>query len=70
MLNSVMIPYLKAYFDAANSPTTEAAGYNFVENRPQIDNNNSYQVRLDFHITDKNFGFARISQMWVAIPSR
>jgi len=66
MLNSVMVPYLQSYFAASNSPATEASGYNFVENRPQIDNNNSYQVRLDFHITDKNFGFARVSQMWVA----
>jgi hypothetical protein len=65
MLNPVMVAYLKAYFVQANSPATEASGYNFVENRPQIDNNNAYQVRLDFHLSDKNFGFGRISQMWV-----
>jgi hypothetical protein len=65
MLNATMLPYLKSYFQIPNSQGTEASGYNFVENRPQVDNNNSYQVRLDFHVTDKNFGFARISQMWV-----
>jgi hypothetical protein len=65
MLNQTMLKYLKTYYQAANSPTTEAAGYNFVENRAQIDNNNSYQVRIDFHLSDKNFGFGRISQMWV-----
>jgi len=65
MLNPTMLAYLKSYYAAPNSLGTEASGYNFVENRPQIDNNNSYQVRLDFHLSDKNFGFGRISQMWV-----
>ena len=41
------------------------SGYNFIESRPNIDNNNSYQVRVDIHNSDKNFGFGRISQMWV-----
>jgi len=65
MLNSTMLAYMKAYYASPNSPGTEPSGYNFVENRAQIDNNNSYQVRLDFHLSDKNFGFARVSQMWV-----
>ena len=65
MLNPTMVSYLKAYFFPANLPGTEASGYNFIENRPQVDNNNAYQVRLDFHVSDKNFGFGRISQMWV-----
>ncbi|HZY63747.1 MAG TPA: carboxypeptidase regulatory-like domain-containing protein [Edaphobacter sp.] len=65
MLNPTMLAYMKAYYAQPNSLGTEASGYNFVENRAQIDNNNSYQVRLDFHLSDKNFGFGRISQMWV-----
>jgi hypothetical protein len=65
MLNATMLKYLQSYYQQANSPTTEASGYNYVENRPQIDNNNSYQVRVDYHMSDKNFGFGRISQMWV-----
>ncbi len=65
MLNPTMVSYLKSYYQAPNSPNTEPSGYNFIENRPQVDNSNSYQVRVDFHISDKNFGFGRISQMWV-----
>ncbi len=65
MLNPSMLAYMKTYYQSPNSPGTEASGYNFVENRAQIDNNNSYQVRLDFHLSDKNFGFGRVSQMWV-----
>jgi hypothetical protein len=39
MLNSAMVSYLKAYYSPANSPGTEASGFNFIENRPQVDNN-------------------------------
>ena len=63
--NTTMLAYLKAYYLPANSQASEPSGYNFIESRPNIDNNNSYQVRMDFHKSDKNFGFGRISQMWV-----
>ena len=63
--SSTMLAYLKAYYLPANATASEASGYNFIESRPNIDNNNSYQVRVDFHKSDKNFGFGRISQMWV-----
>ena len=59
-----MNSYLKAYYLSPNSPANEASGYNYIENRSNIDNTNSYQVRVDFHKSDKNFGFGRISQMW------
>jgi hypothetical protein len=65
MINPVMLSYIKAYYAPANSVANEAAGYNFVDTRPQIDNNNSYQVRIDFHKSEKNNFFGRISQMWV-----
>ncbi len=65
MINPVMLAYEKAYYQAANSVANEASGFNFVEDRPQIDNSNSYQVRIDYHKSEKNFGFGRISQMWV-----
>ena len=65
LLNPVMQAYMKAYYLSPNSLTSEPAGYNFVDSRPNIDNNNSYQVRVDIHNSDKNFGFGRISQMWV-----
>lgn len=65
LLNPTMQAYMKAYYLAPNAASSEPSGYNFVESRPNIDNNNSYQLRLDFHKSDKNFGFGRISQMWV-----
>jgi Carboxypeptidase regulatory-like domain len=65
MINPVMLAYEKAYYQPANSVANEASGFNFVEGRPQIDNSNSYTLRVDYHRSEKNFGFGRISQMWV-----
>ena len=65
MINPVMLAYEKSYFQAANSVANEASGFNFVEGRPQIDNSNAYTFRADYHKSEKNFGFGRISQMWV-----
>jgi hypothetical protein len=59
------LPTLKAYYQAANSPATEASGFNFTETRPQIDNANSYQARIDYNKSKKNFGFGRASLMYV-----
>lgn len=64
MVNPVMQAYMKAYYLAPNALGNEPSGHNFTENRSNIDNNNSYQVRIDVHTNDKNFGFGRISQMW------
>lgn len=64
MIDPVMQAYIKAYYIAPNAIGNETSGHNFTENRNNIDNNNSYQVRVDFHKSDKNFGFGRISQMW------
>lgn len=63
LLNPVMQAYLKSYYRAPTSSAT--ASSNFTDSRPHIDNNNSYQVRIDIHKSAKNFGFGRISQMWV-----
>jgi hypothetical protein len=65
MLNPTMLAYINSYYLRPNSQDNEAAGYNFVENRTQIDNANSYQVRIDVNKSEKNYGFGRISQMWV-----
>ncbi len=65
LINSTMSNYLKAYYLAPNTEGNEASGYNFIENRANIDTNDSYQIRVDLHKSDKNFGFGRISQMWV-----
>jgi hypothetical protein len=64
LINGTMASYLKAYYLSPNSLANEASGYNYIENRSNIDNTNSYQVRIDFHKSDKNFGFGRVSQMW------
>lgn len=64
LMNQTMVNYIKAYFLEPNALANEASGYNFVENRANIDTNDRYQVKIDFHHSDRNFGFARISQMW------
>jgi Carboxypeptidase regulatory-like domain len=65
MINPVMQAYLKAYYRQANSLTNEASGYNYIENGAQVDTNNGYQVRIDINKSAKNYGFGRVSQMWV-----
>ena len=65
MIDPVMLAYIKSYYQPANSLATEASGFNFSETRPQIDNANSYQVRIDYNKSEKNFGFGRVSLMYV-----
>lgn len=65
LINPVMQKYMSSYYLPPNAVANEPAGYNFIDSRPNIDNNNGYQVRIDIHNSDKNFGFGRISQMWV-----
>ena len=62
LLNPVMQAYMSAYYLPPNALANEPSGYNYIESRPNIDNNNSYQVRVDIHNSDKNFGFGRISR--------
>lgn len=65
MLNPAMTAYMKAYYQAPNSLANEASGFNYVDIHPQIDNSNAYQVRIDYHKSEKNFFFGRVSMMWV-----
>ena len=65
LVNPVMQSYMTAYYLPPNSLVNEPSGYNFIESRPNIDNNNGYQFRIDVHKSEKNFGFGRVSQMWV-----
>jgi len=65
LISPTMSKYLQSYYLSSNAVGNEAAGYNFIENRANVDNNDSYQVRIDIHKSDKNFGFGRVSQMWV-----
>lgn len=65
MIDPVMQAYMKSYYLQPNSIASEPAGYNFIDSRGHVDNDNGYQVRFDIRKSDKNFGFGRISQMWV-----
>lgn len=69
MLNSVMQSYMKAYYQQPNSTSGPGYSFNYIENRAQVDQNNSWQIRIDDHQSDKNFGFVRLSQMWVTDTS-
>ena len=65
VISSQMQKYMNAYYQRPNSTSGPGNSFNFIEQRPQIDNNNSWQLRLDHHFSDRDFGFFRISQMWV-----
>lgn len=53
--------FLKAYLAAPNF--TASAGQNYVENRPQIDNANSWQAKVDHRFSDNDNIFFRFSQI-------
>ncbi len=65
LISPTMQKYLAAYYQPSNSASGPANSFNYIEQRPQIDNNNSWQLRLDHRLGDRDFGFFRISQMWV-----
>lgn len=64
-INPQMQKFLTAYYLQPNSASGPSNSFNYIEQRSQVDNNNSWQLRLDHHFNDRNFGFFRISQMWV-----
>ena len=60
-------PTMQKYF-AGYLATPNLTGFaqdNYVEVRPQTDQNNGWQIRLDQNWTDRTTMFARLSQMWV-----
>ena len=63
-ISQAMQSYLKGYLRAPN--TTAFTGSNYVETRPQIDDSNSWQLRVDHRFSDKQAVFGRLSQMWVS----
>jgi len=65
LLNPVMQKYLAAYFEQPNSTSGPSNSYNYIDHRAQIDKNNSWQLRIDHHLGDRDFGFFRISQMFL-----
>lgn len=62
-ISGAMQKYLSGYLSTPN--LTGFSGSNFVEDRPQTDTNNSWQIRLDHTFNERNTTFLRLSQMWV-----
>ena len=63
LISSTMQSYLRAY--AAKPNLTGVVGANYIETRPQVDNANSWQIRVDHRFNDRDNVFGRLSQMWV-----
>ena len=55
-------PFALAYVNAFPLPTINVAGRNFLTNRKEHANVNSYDVRIDHHITSNNTLFGRWSK--------
>ncbi|HYV83470.1 MAG TPA: TonB-dependent receptor, partial [Pyrinomonadaceae bacterium] len=55
-------PFALAYINAFPLPNLPGAGRNFVTNRKEHANVNSYDIRIDHRITDKNSIFGRYSK--------
>ena len=62
-ISPAMQKYLPGYLAQPN--LTGFAQDNYVETRPQTDQNNSWQLRLDQNFNERNTMFLRLSQMWV-----
>ena len=62
-ISPAMQSYLGAYGAQAN--LTGVNGSNYIETRPQTDNNNGWQLRLDHNFNERNTLFLRLSQQWV-----
>ncbi len=61
LISAPMQSLLKTYFAPSNFPLT--ASQNYIENRPTIDNANSWQVKVDHRFNDSNNVFFRFSQI-------
>src|SRR4029079_12114923 len=55
-------PFARAYVNAFPLPNLPGAGRNFVTNRKEHANVDSYDIRIDHRITDKNSLFGRYSK--------
>lgn len=56
---------LTNYVLAPNAPSGPNNSYNFIDERPVTSKANTWQIRLDEDLSQKDFGFFRLSQMWV-----
>ena len=64
MISKPMQAFLKSYLSVPNG--TSLVGTNNLETRPQVNTSNSWQIRIDHHISDRQSVFGRLSQMWVS----
>ena len=64
LISKAMQTYLKGYLRAPN--TGAFVGSNYVETRAQVDSSNSWQIRIDHRISDRQSVFGRLSQMFVS----
>lgn len=56
--------YLQTYFDKPN--LSGDPNYNVIDRNPNVNNNNSYTIRIDDKVGDKDSGWFRYSRMNVA----
>ena len=65
--SSLILPAMQSYYKAYLQPSnvTGISGSNYLETRPQQNTANSWQLRIDHNLSDKNRIFGRLSQMWV-----
>src|SRR5579859_1953124 len=67
LINQQVVQVLQAYAQTPNfTPILGVQNSNFLETRPEINANNSWQLRLDHKFSDRNNVFVRLSQMWVS----
>jgi Carboxypeptidase regulatory-like domain len=61
-ISQPMQTLLKGYFA---TPNFSLGQNNYLETRPQTDDMNGWQVRIDHYMNERNTFFGRLSQMWV-----
>jgi hypothetical protein len=61
LVSTVMQKYLTGYADTPN--LTGVQGENFIVNAPQVDNDNSFDYRIDYHLAKSDSLFFRWTRM-------
>jgi Carboxypeptidase regulatory-like domain len=67
LVNQQMIALAQAYFQQPNfTPVYGVQNNNYLESRSEVDNMNSWQIRIDQNFGAHDTMFLRLSQMWVS----
>src|SRR5262249_12371352 len=64
LISQAMQSYLKGYLKSPN--ITGFTQQNFLETRAQVNTSNSWMLRIDHRLSDRQSVFGRLSQMWVS----